>query len=81
MVKSGYRSPPEAIELVSYPEKLMRGVGRQDMPKATREDLVGACRTGLLELYKRLYELPIIQPMPDPANRNELTRIDVDASR
>lgn len=81
MVKSGYRPPPEAMDLVSYPEKLIREAGRQDLPTATREDLVGGCRAGLIELYKRLCELPILRTDPDSASRNEPSRIDVDASR
>jgi hypothetical protein len=56
IVRVGYEPPPEAIELIQAPRELAREATDPDLPQATREDLVGACRTELISLHNLLHQ-------------------------
>jgi hypothetical protein len=57
MIRVGYQPPPPANELVKAPRDLAKELARPDLPAASREDLIGACRTWLVRLHNRLYSL------------------------
>lgn len=57
MIRVGYQPPPPANELVKAAGDLARELAMPNLPAASREDLVGACRTWLVRLHNRLYSL------------------------
>jgi hypothetical protein len=57
MTRVGYRPPPEAFQLVTAPRELAKEAEAPDLPRATREELAGACRTWLVRLSGKLHVL------------------------
>jgi hypothetical protein len=61
MVRVGHTRLPEAKNLIQEALRLNARAETQGLPRATREDLVGACRTALVELHDRLYDFSQVQ--------------------
>lgn len=76
--RTGYQESPEAIELIRTSRELAREADDPQLPKATREDLVGTYRTALIKLHNKLHQK--LQPPPRAEGDDAEPNIPPDAA-